>query len=186
MKYRKKTNKQQGIELDPSQISIVNGTFKILPRTFGESCYLKIHNRMKKKLLKNNIQINHNVEIIRNNNREYFLYLVTPTVTKEKNRKPERVAGIDLGIRTFATVFSNTLENEMTRETKVYEYNHRIELIKKLNDKMDFLKSIKKIQKRKMCKVEKRKKNVVDSLHWDFINDILKNNDIILLGLIKS
>ena len=32
---------------------------------------------------------------------------------------------------------------------------------------------------------KKKKKNLVDSLHWDFINDILKNNDIILLGLIK-
>jgi hypothetical protein len=58
MKFRKKNNKQQGIELQPSQISIINGTFKILPKTFGESCYLKIHNRMKKKLVKNNIQIN--------------------------------------------------------------------------------------------------------------------------------
>ena len=114
------------------------------------------------------------------------MYLVIPTVTKEKKKNPERVAGIDLGIRTFATVFSNTLENELTRETKVYEYNHRMELLKKLNEKMDFLKSIKKIQKRKMCKLEKKKKNLVDSLHWDFINDILKNNDIILLGLIKS
>lgn len=186
MKFRKKSNNRQGIELAPSQISIVNGSFKILPKFFGESSSIKIHNRMKKKLLKNNIQINHNVDIIRNNNREYFLYLVIPTVTKEKKRNPDRVAGIDLGIRTFATVFSNTLENEFTRETKVYEYNHRMELLEKLNDKMDFLKSIKKIQKRKMCKLEKKKHNLIDSLHWDFINDILKNNDIILLGLIKS
>jgi IS605 OrfB family transposase len=61
-----------------------------------------------------------------------------------------------------------------------------MELIKKLNDKMDLLKSIKKIQKRKMCKLEKKKKNLIDSVHWDFINDIFKNNDFILLGLIKS
>ena len=63
-----------------------------------------------------------------------------------------------------------------------------MEPLKKLSEKMDFLKSIKKIQKRKMCQLEKRKKkkDLVDSLHWDFINDILKNNDIILLGLINS
>jgi transposase len=101
MKFRKKSSKQQGIELQPSQISIVNGNFKILPRFFGECSNIKVHSRMKKKLVKNNIQIKHNVEIIRNNNKEYYIYLVIPTITKDKKRNPERVAGIDLGIRTF-------------------------------------------------------------------------------------
>jgi transposase len=186
MKYRKKSSRQQGVELEPDQISLKDGTFRILPQFFGDNCYLKIHNRMKKKLLKNDTKIKHNVEIIRNNNNEYWLYLVIPTVIKDKKRNPDRVAGIDLGVRTFATVFSNTLQDESMRETKVYEYNHRMDLLKKLNDKLDLLKSLKKVQRRKMCKLEQRKKNLVDSLHWDFINDILENNDIILLGLIKS
>jgi len=68
-------------------------------------------------------------------------YLVIPTAIKEKKKESgiqihEHVCGIDLGVRTFATVFSNNLNSN---ETKVIEYNHRIELLKKLNS-IDFLK----------------------------------------------
>jgi transposase len=91
-----------------------------------------------------------------------WVYLVVTTESKKKKTTAERVAGVDLGIRTFATVLSNNLQEESTRETTVYKYNHRMDLLKKLNDKMDLLKSLKKIQRRKMSKLEKRKKNLVD------------------------
>lgn len=183
MKFRKKSSKQQGIEVAPSGISFENGQIKLLPRTFGKDCLIKIHNRMKKKIIRNNIKIEHNVDIIRNNNKEYYLYIVIPTVIKEKKNRPEEVAGIDLGVRTFATVFSNNLNEN---GTKVIEYNQRMELLKELNSKIDFLKSRKRIRRRQISRYEKKKKNLVDSIHWDFINDILKENDIIFLGLIKS
>lgn len=59
-------------------------------------------------------------------------------------------------------------------------------MLNKLYDKIDLLKSLKNLERRKMGKLEKRKKNLVDSLHWDFINDILTNIDIIFFELIKS
>jgi putative transposase len=37
-----------------------------------------------------------------------------------------------------------------------------------------------------MSKYEKRKKNLIDSIHWDFIKDIINESDIIFLGHIKS
>jgi putative transposase len=188
MKFRKKSSKQQGIEVAPSGISFQDGQIKLLPKTFGKDCFIKVHNRMKKKIIRNKIQIDHNVDIIRNNNKEYFLYLVIPTVIKEKKKEsgipiPEHVSGIDLGVRTFATVFSNNLTSN---ETKVIEYNHRIELLKKLNSKIDFLKSRKRIRRNQISKYEKRKKNLIDSIHWDFIKDIINESDIIFLGHIKS
>jgi IS605 OrfB family transposase len=147
---------------------------------------------MSKKLVKNNVEISNNVDLIRENNREYFLYVLIPTKIKEKKSQPERFSGIDLGLRTFATVYSNSIGNETSRETKVFEYTHRIELLKKLNAKIDLLnskerkKKKKRKKKRKLQKYEKRKKDLVDSLHWDFINDSLKENDVIFLGHIKS
>lgn len=42
------------------------------------------------------------------------------TQSKEKKASPERVAEVDLGKQRFANCFSNTLQDDMTRETKVY------------------------------------------------------------------
>jgi transposase len=187
--FREKKNKRQGIELQASQISISDGFIRILPKSFQGDCLIKVHRRMKKKLIKNNIQIRHNVDLIRENNRNYFLHIVIPTIIENKKDIPKRFAGIDLGIRTFATVYSNDLGSELERNSKIYEYNHKIEKLINLNEKIHMLntgKKKKRKKKRQLEKCEKRKKDLVDSLHWDFINDCLKENDVIFLGDIKS
>jgi IS605 OrfB family transposase len=53
---------------------------------------------------------------------------------------------------------------------------------------MDSMKQTKGKRCRRCCfrHIEKRKANLVDRLHWDFINDLLKDNDVIYLGDIKS
>lgn len=43
-----------------------------------------------------------------------------------------------------------------------------------------------RIKKKNYYKVEKKKKDLVDKLHWDVINDLLKNNDVVYFGNIKS
>ena len=43
-----------------------------------------------------------------------------------------------------------------------------------------------RIKKKHYSKIEKKKKNLVDKLHWDVINDLLKNNDVVYFGDIKS
>ena len=98
----------------------------------------------------------------------------------------ERIAGVDPGVRTFATVYSYDKEN-----IKIVEYQHKIEVLKNLNRKLTILKD-KRIPKRKrrrkkhFNKIEKRKEDLVDNLHWDFINHLLKNNDVVYYGDIKS
>ncbi len=42
------------------------------------------------------------------------------------------------------------------------------------------------IRKKHFTKLEKKKKNLVDCLHWSFINDLLENSDVVYLGDIKS
>ena len=60
--------------------------------------------------------------------------------------------------------------------------------MKRLNKKLDALKNVRgrRIRKKNFNKIEKLKESLVDKLHWDFVNHILKHNDVIYLGDIKS
>ena len=178
LKYKKKSEKIQSIELTPKNIYIKNEKINILPETFGINCVLKTHKPLK------NITIKNNVDIIRKKN-EYWVHISVPTEPISQTSL-ERIAGVDPGVRTFATVYSYDKEN-----IKIVEYQHKIEVLKNLNRKLTILKD-KRIPKRKrrrkkhFNKIEKRKEDLVDNLHWDFINHLLKNNDVVYYGDIKS
>ena len=126
---------------------------------------------------------------------KYWVHILLPTEPKQ-SVSPKRIAGVDLGIRTFATVYSYSKD-----ETVIREYKHRADALKELNRKIYFLqhlrrtlyKPIKKRKKRKkrirkkhISKLEKRKSDLVDRLHWDFVNHILVHNEVVYLGDIKS
>lgn len=176
MKFKKKTDRDQSIEIPPSGISIKDCKIKIYPTFFADECYLSVHN---KKQLKD-IQISHNVDLLRRD-KEYFICI--PIHVESKKSTLTRIAGIDLGIRTFATV--HTHDKDITTCTK---YKHRSDLLKKYNSKIKLLKSLrqKHVRKKHFTKLEKKKKNMVDCLHWSFINHLLENNDVVYLGDIKS
>ena len=192
MKYKKKSDKTQSIELTPKIISSQDGKIKIAPETFKDECVLKTHKPIKK------FKIDHNVDILRKNN-EYYVHLSVPTDAMECDSL-ETVAGIDLGIRTFATVHSQN-----SSSITIAEYKHRSDLLKKFNLKINLMKyqkhtlyvedaqrealykpGKKRIRKKQIAKQEKKKVDLVDRLHWDFINHVLSNNDVVYLGDIKS
>jgi IS605 OrfB family transposase len=190
MKYKKKTGKQT-IELTPKLIKIENGKIKISPTRFkkNENSF-----RMSKKNSKkyHNLTLEHNCDLQRING-EYYLYIpVKTTVSQEiPDRTFKNFCGVDPGLRTFATTF-----NQDGSSTE-YKQNNTI-LFKKLNEKIKMLKSRrerktlpfnymnKRYKKKQFNKIEKRKKNLVDSLHWSVINDLIKKNDAIFFGDIKS
>lgn len=124
--------------------------------------------------------INNNVDIVRKHG-NYYIHISVET--KEKDMQNiETVCGVDPGIRTLATVYSTNKSS-----TQITEYIHRKDLLKILNKKIDMLKERKTfIRKKQYNKIEKTKKDIVDSVHWDLVNDILKNNDVIYFGDIKS
>ncbi len=84
-----------------------------------------------------------------------------------------------------------------TKDGSSVEYLQRQRLLDKLNTKLCILKSKRtrplpfnflktRMKKKQLSKIDIKKRNLVDSLHWDTINDILKCNDVILMGDIKS
>jgi putative transposase len=66
------------------------------------------------------------------------------------------------------------------------EYFSQTNMMDKINSRIDKLKSSKGVKKRYFNKLENRKSNLVKELHCKVINDILKNNDVIFYGDIKS
>lgn len=58
--------------------------------------------------------------------------------------------------------------------------------MKNLNKKIDLLNSLIKVRKKAKYKIEECKENIINELHWKSINDILKRNDYVFYGDIKS
>lgn len=176
MKFKKKTEKKQTIELTPKLISVKNGKIKMTKKFFKDDCFFEVdkHNIRRIKDLK----IKNNVDITRSDN-EYYLNICVETTPKKSNL--DTVAGVDLGIRTFATVHSSNATTQV-----VTEYDQGSNLLFKLNKKLKILKNLRRIRKKQLSKIDKKKCDVVDRIHWDFINDLLLHNDVVYIGDIKS
>ena len=186
MKYKKRTDKVQTIELTPKLISIdQDGKIKIAPETFGkDNCYLAFDKHNVKKVKK--INIDHNVDLSKTPD-GYFLYIPIETTQKTNTAPRFRVCGVDLGVRTLGTVYSTSVNGG---NTTILEYEQKIDLLRSLSKKIKFLKKLKRdrmrIRKKQLKKREKKKKDLVDKMHWDFINDLLKKQDVVYIGDIKS
>ena len=121
------------------------------------------------------------MDLVKKNN-EFYLHFMVKQKQRPFPKKFVNFCGLDPGIRTFYTCFSNV--NGIT------EYENSIEhLTKKLNAKIDLLKSLRKpkrIRKSKLSRLEKKKSNLTDNLHRSVINDLVDKQDVIFLGDIKS
>lgn len=191
MKYKKKSNPKQSIELTKKCISIENGKIKITPSFFKQDKEFNMSIKNQKKY--KNFKINHNTDLVRQNG-EYFIYILvdikdTSIPKKSKNLK---FCGIDPGVKTLMTVYN---------DEEIVEYEHNKDFINKMNKKLDTLKSIKNrkekhvnrrsdirngFRKSVYTKIHKRKEDYINSLHWYSINDLLKRYDVLFFGDIKS
>jgi putative transposase len=181
--YRKHLNTVKTALIPANFIKNINGNIKIAP-TFLKNDYLF---KMGKKTLKKykDLEINNDCRISKHKN-NYFLFIPLETEIMDKEI-PLNYCGIDPGERTFMTTFGNNNPKE---------YCHNRTLLKKLNRKLDMLKALRskpkkenqrnKYRKRHLNKLEKKKSNLIDELHWKTINDLLKCNDILFYGDIKS
>ncbi|KAJ3209287.1 hypothetical protein HK099_008531, partial [Clydaea vesicula] len=143
----------------------------------------------------------------------YFL-LIPFKIQSTKKSSFKSFCGIDLGVRTFATVCS---------DSHFYDYDHSQLKLRKLYQNIELLKSrrikvksdpyqptkketkskkaltkkqiltkilqsrkIKPLRKKSLIKRETKQKNIIKQLHHDIINDVVKKNDVIFYGDIKS
>jgi IS605 OrfB family transposase len=143
---------------------------------------------MSKKNIKKygNLKIDHNCDLVKQKG-IYYIFVSIPTIQNTTYDK-KIICGGDPGVRTFLTIYNN--KNQIT------EYKSNSIYMKKLNEKIKMLKTLRtkpklknqrsKYRKKQLNKVEKKKIDLTNTLHWNTINDMLKKNDIIFIGDIKS
>jgi IS605 OrfB family transposase len=178
--YKKKTESSKCILLSKTMVKNKNGIIEIAPTYFKENKKFKMGKKTIKK--HRNLIIDHDVRLVKEKG-EYWLIVPVPTEIEENKRDYTKYCGIDPGVRTFMTCFKNN---------ECIEYKHNQLQLKKLNRKGDILKYVKKLRnkkrvmKKKLNKIEIKKENLINELHWKVINDLIKRNDIIFYGDIKS
>lgn len=172
--FRKKRNPKKTILIQKNLISVKNGEISIAPKFTNGQCIFQMGKKTFKK--HRNIEVNHDVRLVKEHNK-YWLHIPVKVDVKPK-QVPESYCGIDPGVKTFMTLFT---------DSGLIEYKQDHSILDKLNNKIDKLKSLRRHGiKKKIVKLEQTKTNVVDEIHWKTINDILQTNDVIFYGDIKS
>jgi IS605 OrfB family transposase len=183
--FKKKNEFKKCIELASSEINMTDGKLRICPGKLHEDANFKISNKNKKKF--RTLKIINNCDLVKQKG-NYYVFVTVPSKINNVKRELSNACGGDLGSRTFLTTYST--------QNKIIEYKHNSNLLKKLNHKLQILKSLRlrprlqqhrnKFRKKQLNKVEKRKKDMIDTLHWSVINHLISENDVICLGDIKS
>lgn len=169
--FRDSTNKSCVI---PKQaLQNVNGVITMFPKCLNMLFAMGARN-MKKY---HDLKIMHDVRLIK---KQYKYYLIIPVSSnkREQIKQPVNYVGVDPGVRTFMTAFGNN---------GCIEYEHDNSVFTKLNNKLYKLKARKKrTRKRTLDKIDARKANLINDLHWKTITHLLEHNDVIVYGDIKS
>ena len=176
--FRKKRETNKCLLLPRNYVKNKEGKLSIAPTFLGEDSNISMGKKTIKK--HKDLIIEHDCRLVKQKN-EYWLIVPIPFKMKDKT-KPVNYCGIDPGVKTFMTTFGNQ---------GCFEYKHNEKLLKKLEDKIRLMKDRRiltryRVLKRKINKVERRKENLINELHWKTIRSLLKNNDFIFYGDIKS
>lgn len=184
MHYRKKKEAPKSLLLQTNNLKLVDGKLTIMPSKLGERlCSFAIGKRCKK--IVRNMSINGSCRLIKKHG-DYYLNIPIERKTNERHSQ-FRYCGVDLGLTDLATVFSNE---------KILKFKHNTLLLKKLNAKIDMFKRKRMkpllqsqrtgFKKSTICKYEKRKTDMINQIHWQLINHLLKEFDVLFWGDIKS
>lgn len=178
--FKKKTNPNKCVCIPKSLVKNKDGVISISPVFFKENSNFKMGKRTIKK--HKNIVIDNDIRVVKQKGEYWF---VIPIPVPLNNKKPLiNYCGVDPGVRSFMTTFGNDC---------CIEYKHNENQLKKLNNKITEFKKLrnkkaikKRIAKKKYDLLETKKENLINELHWKVINDLLKRNDVIFYGDIKS
>lgn len=171
--YKKKNSPRQCLELGSRDLNMTDKGFKIYPKRWEGNDYLKISKKNQIKYGK--YQVKNNCDLLRQKGL-YYVSFVLPQITYE-NKLFKKACGVDLGVRTLASSYGSN---------GIVEYDGNMNLLKKFNSKIDLLKNLKKVRKKALNKIEKKKIDFTDNLHWSLIKALLDENDVIFMGDIKS
>lgn len=120
---------------------------------------------------KKEFEINNDCRVYKVNSK---YYISVPREIKVSSAPQKlRWCGGDLGVKTILTTCGSDGYSE-------YHFNKS--KLNKLNEEIDALKKYKRTPKKAFYKREERKKNLINALHWEIVNHLTDNYDIIKIG----
>ena len=180
LQFKKKTNPNKCVCVPKSLVKNVEGVIKMSSSFFKEDCDFKMGRKTIKK--HKNLVIDNDIRIIKQKG-IYWFVIPIPVTVNEKNPLVN-YCGVDPGVRSFMTTFGNN---------DCIEYKHDESQLRKINNKIANLNNLrckkilkKRLLKKKYNRLESRKENLINELHWKVINELLIRNDVIFYGDIKS
>ena len=132
-----------------------------------------------------NFKINHNVILQYDNiNKTYYLLIPKDIKIKETLKRDDK-CGIDIGVRTFMTIFSNSKCIELGSNicNDIDKINKNMDKIKSKKDKEEIKNRCYEI---KVNKLRDKLKNKIEDLHKKTCNYLLKNYKIINIGNVST
>lgn len=168
-KTKKKLKNNYNFGISQAMFKIKDNNIILTNRNFkNEDKIIKLKKKSKKSLYKIKSIKDAKITHIKG---KFYIYLCVDLKETNISSKPiNNVVGLDPGINTFLNAYGTT------EFTKFQQSN----LLDKLNAKIDLLKSNHK-RKNAITKIETKKKNLVNELHWKTINYLCKQNDIICI-----
>lgn len=186
--FRKKSD-LRSIVIPHRDIKLIKkGIINIFPKSFSKKDNgIRMGKRSRQKY--GNISINHDCRMICDSQGNYWLNV--PTEYKEEEpimSSVKGICGIDPGVRTFLTIYGSNGEEDIQSlyYTKILKLNERIDYLKKLKKINRRTGRKVRIRKRRYTCLEQRKINIINEMHYKSIHSILKTHDVIFLEDIKS
>lgn len=189
--YKKKSDKNKCMSIPGSAVSFRKNGISICPGKWKEESVFRVSKRNYKKY--KNLSMSSDCDLTLKNG---CYYLIIPVPISKKETVRLKTCGIDPGLRSFLTVYDGEA---------VTEYDHSRSYLANLNNGIKRLKTgifseekkykvsgkkrrrrKRRYRKRSFNKIEKKKTDYTNTLHWTVINSILSNYDNVLLGDIKS
>lgn len=177
LKYRSKKKDGMSMTLTKAMLKLDKGSLRFTNRQMTNKAIV-VSKRCKKDLLK--IPSLKDCKMIKKFGK-YYLHIPIEVVAQ----KPEtltKIVGIDPGISTFLSCYSPD-------RTIAFKQSDQCRLIDKLHFRLTDLRQKqlrKRIRRKTLCKLDLRKKNVVDELHWQSINYLVKQFDVIFIEKFDS
>lgn len=172
-------------------------TFGISPAMFrleDNSIYMtdrKLKNnkiRIGKKSSKSLSKINcvKQAEILYRKNQYYIHLYVCLKNTTCNTKRIKNMIGLDLGSATFLSGYSPDQMIKYQQSNLLNTLNQKLDKIKESKTKLFTRNNRVKNKKRVLNRIECKKINIVDNMHWRIINDLCKNYDVICLERFNS
>ncbi len=172
LKYRSQKNNHWSMAISKSMIKLNNGTLRFTDKTL---CDKTIHMANRTKKILRNISLIKDCKITKINGTYELRLPININIPKIVDIK--NVVGIDPGVSTFLSMYSPDKSTTIKQSYQCKYIDSLRARIKKLRKNRER----KRIRRRLLLKLDIKQANVVNELHWQSINYLVKNYDLIFI-----